>query len=346
MSHYFNEIRTILRDEPLFADGFSDEQWIQLQWVLHDNYLLPFIFAYTRKYPQLPSNVAVEAKKFYEDTLIINDYTIALLKEIQGDLSTFGRIVMIKGCALLECAYPEPAMRPMGDIDIYLPDGAINEVASIFIKAGFQQYDHYQNVLSNGKMHIDLHEDLWNAQRIAARKDIVAGISETFIPSTLIPGFFIPSRKLLAIHTAYHCIKHNFSRLIWVLDLLMLYKAGYFHDVIKNGRPSFALYALEWLADRKLIDLPPIETAGLSGVRKSLLKKITGIQSDAGLGEFALALLCPSSGMTIRYLSSTIFPPKHILKEMYGNLPFHLLLVKRIHELCKHLIRMRKWTKK
>ena len=234
----------------------------------------------------------------------------------------------------------------MGDIDIYLPDGAINEVVAVFNKNGFSRYGSYENVLSNGKIHIDLHEDLWNARRIPSRRDIVSGISETFVPSSLIPGFFIPSPELLAVHTAFHCIKHNFSRLIWVLDLRLLYMAGYFTGITEGNDHPFAQYALEWLGVRGFIDVPFIQSSGLSRIKRSLLNTVTGMRHKTGLGEIALALFCPSPAATIRYLATSFFPPEHILKEMYGNRPFLWLLLRRFFELFRYAFGALLWTKK
>jgi hypothetical protein len=340
------EIKNILRGEPLPENAFTAEGWPGFISTLDDNYLLPFFYLYSQGHQYIPQDAITTAKKHYEDALIINDYSLALLKEISSDVSAFGRVVTIKGFALSEHIYREPQVRPMGDIDLYLPDGAIDDVKAVFEKAGFSQYGSYQHVLSNGKIHIDLHGDLWGAQRIPARKEIVAGISESSVPSSLIPGFFTLSPELLAVHTAYHCIKHNFSRLIWALDLQLLYNAGNFNALLQRKGPPFALFALEWLAERELIDIAHIPSTGLRGIRKSMLKKVTGTQSDAGLGEFSLALLCPSPAATIRYALSSLFPPRHILRDMYGNKPFPLLMFRRIFELFKHMIRAFKWKKK
>jgi hypothetical protein len=343
---FFDEIKNILRGEPFPVNAFAAEDWPQFILELGNNNLLPFFYTYSQNHPHLPDNAVMAAKKHYEDALIIKDYSLAFLKEIQADLSRIGRIVTIKGCALSEHIYREPAVRPMGDIDIYLPDGAINEVAAVFNKNGFSRYGSYENVLSNGKIHIDLHEDLWNARRIPSRRDIVSGIPETFVPSSLIPGFFIPSPELLAAHTAFHCIKHNFSRLIWALDLRLLYMAGYFTDITEGNDHPFVPYALEWLAVRGFIDVQFIPSTGLSGIKRSLLNTVTGMRHKTGFGEIALTLFCPSPAATIRYLATSLFPPEHILKEMYGNKPFLWLLLQRFFELFRHALGALLWTKK
>ena len=343
---FFHEIKSVLRGEPLHADAFTDEQWSRFTVELDNNHLLPFFYTYAQNYPHLPESVVMAAKQRYEDALVIKDYRLAVLNEIRADVCNLGRIVAIKGWALSEHIYREPLARPMGDIDIYLPDGAIREVVAVFNKNGFFQYGSYENVLSNGKIHIDLHEDLWNARRIPSRRDIVEGIPETFVPSSLVPGFFIPTPELLAVHTAFHCVKHNFSRLIWALDLLLLYKAGCFPGLTSGKNRMFAPYALEWLAARGFIDGPIIAPGGPSGVRKTLLDAVTGMTHTTGLGEIALALLCPSWPATCRYLAASILPPKRILKEMYGNGRYGWLLLRRVFELSRHSLGALSWKRK
>jgi hypothetical protein len=343
---FFQEIKTMLCGESFPVNAFAAKDWAPFISELGSNLLLPFFYTYAQNHHHLPDSAVLAAKKYYEDALIIKDYSLAILKEIQADLSRIGRIVTLKGIALSEHIYCEPAVRPMGDIDIYLPDGAINEVTAVFNKNGFSRIGSYENVLSNGKIHIDLHEDLWNARRIPSRRDIVSGVPETFVPSSLIPGFFIPSPELLAVHTAFHSIKHNFSRLIWALDLHLLYKAGYFTTITELKNYPFALYALEWLATQGLIDIQFIPSTSLSRIKRSLLNTVSSMRYKTGFGEIALALFCPSPLATIRYLTISLFPPQNILKEMYGHRPYLWLLLRRFFELLRHALGALLWKKK
>lgn len=342
---FFNEIKKVMCGESFSYDAFTAHDWPLFISELDQNGLLPFFYHFSRAHPAIPESVEAAARKRYEDALVFKDYSCAVLKEIEPDLSNIGRVVCLKGWALSECIYGEPLVRPMGDIDIYLPDGSINEVVSVFKKLGFSQFGTYEKVLTNGNIHLDIHEDLWNARRVPARRGMVAGITESFVPSSLVPGFFVPSPELLAVHTAYHCVKHNFSRLIWALDIQMIYRAGYFNALKKETAYPFVPYVLEWLAVRGLIDYKEKAAQSVSGMQRHLLNAVTGGGQKSGLGEIALALLCRSPLTTFGYLANSLVPPIPVLKEMYGNRSLGGLLVCRVMALFNHVCGVLSWKK-
>jgi hypothetical protein len=328
----------LLLSEPFTENPFNQNGWEQFYKEIEVEGLAPAFHSHLQDAPFVPEIVKNQARKKYEDALIFKDYCRCKLAELQPALSSTGRVVITKGLALCEKVYQEPDIRPMGDVDLYLPDGSLNQVKTILIKNGFCAYNNYNNVFFQKELYIDLHEDLWDSKRIPARKRIVSGLKESFIPSSNIPGYFIPSHELLALHTAYHCLKHGFSRKIWHLDLLLLYKAGYFNTVISAGESPFALFALEYLSHQGLLEGKGIINKGMSNFRKSMLTSILDSKIKTGMGEIALALSGPSLIESIRYLFSSLFPGKEILKEMYGSHPYLMLLGRRIFEIAGYII--------
>jgi hypothetical protein len=226
----------------------------------------------------------------------------------------------------------------MGDVDLFFPDGTIDDARRVLVDEGFLPFESYRNVVRRGELVFDLHEDLWGAGRVVFRKAVVPEIEETYMPSAIAPGYFIPGPHLLAAHTAFHCMKHVFSRKIWRLDLLMLYREGYFDDgaVISDPNSAVVLFALRHLYNEGLVENVPPEEKKLPGLKKRLVQIILGCKKSTGLGEIVLALCCRSWLETFMYLASSCIPGKRVLQEMYGDLPYWRLLMRRFFKIVAY----------
>jgi hypothetical protein len=338
-------IRNILRSEPFDENQSDNGGWGRCFEDIVREGLAPAFYLQAKHRLLIPQNIIGRAKKAYEDALLYKDYAVCRLRELQTRLSSTGRIVIIKGLALCDSLYAEPLVRPMGDVDLYLPDGAVDDVKNILMQNGFSVFGTHETVFTFRELHIDLHTDLWGGRRIPLRTRITFGVKESFAQSTLVPGFFIPSPELLALHTAFHCLKHGFSRKIWYNDLLMLYKSGYFDTVISIGAFPFALFALEHLSDEGLIDDTIPAAGSMTGIKKYLLQKILLRNETAGMGEIALALLCPTVADSFAYCAGSLFPSKEILREMYGDRAYGTLLCRRVAALASYTMGALSWKK-
>jgi hypothetical protein len=338
-------IRNILRSEPFDENQSDNGGWERCFEDIVREGLAPAFYLQAKDRAFIPKDIIGRAKKTYEDALLYKDYSVCLLKDLQAKLSSTGRIVIIKGLALCDSLYAEPRIRPMGDVDLYLPDGAVDEVKDILIQNGFSVFGTHETVLTTQELHIDLHTDLWGGRRIPLRTRIASGVKETFAASTLVPGFFMPSPELLALHTAFHCLKHGFSRKIWYSDLLMLYQSGYFDSVISYGDFPFALFALEHLFDEGLIDDAIPATGSMPGIKKYLINKILCSNNTTAIGEIVLALLCPTVADSLAYCAGSLFPSKEILREMYGDHAYGTLLCRRVAALASYTMGVLSWKK-
>jgi hypothetical protein len=315
---------------------FTLDEWESFYGSAVEEGLAPFTYLKLRESAFFPQHLLLDARQRYEDALVYKDFAVCCLREMGDKLCKNGRVVVCKGLALCETIYREPLIRPMGDVDLYFPDGAIDEVRNALIDEGFLQFESYRNVVRRGELVLDLHEDLWAARRVELRKAVVPEIEESFMPSTLVPGFFVPGPGLLAAHTAFHCMKHVFSRKIWCLDLMMIYKEGYINDGMVSNN-AVVLFALRHLYNEGLIENVPAFDKTLSRVKSRLVQTVLRSKKKTGLGEIVLALCCSSWRETFMYLASSLVPKKHILKEMYGDLPYWKLLVRRFFKLISYM---------
>ena len=337
-------VNSILRAEPINDNPFDENGCGLFFEDIKSAGLGPAFYLQAKECRVLPEPVRLKSRASYEDALLFKDYAICCLKELQPALCRLGRVVIIKGLALCETIYREPSVRPMGDVDLYFPDGSIEEARNVFLTNGYTCLDAYRTVVCRGDLHVDLHEDLWDARRLPRRNGCIPGLAETFEESNLVPGFFIPSPSLLAVHSAYHAIKHCFSRKLWYLDIVLLHKAGYFKEPITNPNSRMALIALDHCSRIGLItetfSRPP-----LAFYRSALLYALFSMKESPGKGELALALTMPQLRDSLAYIADSLVPRKEILIEMYGNKSFVSLLMHRILVIFSYALGMLLWKK-
>ena len=320
------------------APPFTPEEWESFYRCAVCEVLAPFVYLKLCDSAFFPLRLLGEARQNYEDALVYKDFALCCLRDLREKLCVNGRVVVCKGLALCETIYREPLIRPMGDVDLFFPDGTIDDARRVLVDEGFLPFESYRNVVRRGELVFDLHEDLWGAGRVVFRKAVVPEIEETYMPSAIAPGYFIPGPHLLAAHTAFHCMKHVFSRKIWRLDLLMLYREGYFDDgaVISDPNSAVVLFALRHLYNEGLVENVPPEEKKLPGLKKRLVQIILGCKKSTGLGEIVLALCCRSWLETFMYLASSCIPGKRVLQEMYGDLPYWRLLMRRFFKIVAY----------
>jgi hypothetical protein len=337
-------VHRILRAEPIDENPFDEKEWESFFNDIVRAGLGPAFYLQAQECRFLPEQIRIRSRKLYENSLLFKDYAVCCLKELQPELCEFGRVVILKGLALCENIYAEPSVRPMGDVDLYFPDGSIDKARNVFLDNGFACLDATRTVVCRGELHVDLHDDLWNARRVRQRSRCVPNLAETFEPSKLIPGFLIPAPSLLAVHSAYHSIKHCFSRRVWFLDLLLLYEAGYFNEPISDPTCRMVHIALDQCGRigliRKPLAMPP-----LPYYKRKLLHTLFSLKESPGTGECALALSLPQLRDSLAYIAESLVPRKEILAEMYGNQPFVSLLIHRIVVLFSYGLGMLLWKK-
>jgi Uncharacterised nucleotidyltransferase len=333
----------LLRAEPLREHWFDDgDGEFLLDGIMREG-LGPALYLHSRESRFLPDSIKTRCSKACEDALLFKDYSVCCLEDLQPALSGTGRVVIIKGLALCESIYREPLARPMGDVDLYFPDGSIDRARDVFVKNGYTYLDSSRTVVCKGDLHVDLHDDLWNARRIQRRTRCVPEKIEAFEPSHLVPGFYVPTPSLLAIHSSYHAIKHCFSRMLWYLDIILMHKAGYFEESAARDN-RMALIVLD-RCNRIGLIREKSSVHSVPNYKRSLLHTVLSMNLSPGAGECALALSMPSLRGTFSYITESLVPRKEILSEMYGNYPYIFLVIRRIFVILSYGLGMLIWKK-
>ncbi len=287
----------------------------------------------------LPEDVLGLFRSHYENAVIFKDFAVQILKDLQSDLASVGTVVITQGLALSETIYPEPLCRTMGDVDLFLPEGNMRRVRDVFLEYGFTPYRDYENVLEYNQIMIDLHEGLWGTDRFTQREYVIPRKNVSWRPSKLIPGFFVLSPDDLALHCAFHGVKHGFNKGVWDCDLVRLYNTGYLTPHAQNRQEYVLKYmTFSHLRFKKILParLSEKNTCHTSLLIRVIVDTLAKHSDRPGFGQVMLSFLCPSLTRWLHYMSAVIIPPKRILQQMYGRSVFVVLVMKRVWKLMNY----------
>jgi hypothetical protein len=248
--------------------------------------------------------------------------------------------VVLKGPALAERYYPNPAARPYGDVDLLVSPLELRRAIAAFEASGFEVGDRNWDLLVGdlrGQVHllranlstIELHWHVVNGARqrrtIPVTWDALAAAGEPWeldgrACRALPPEVEIPS---LCLHAALHGAGHA----LWLVDVGMIARR---HRVDWD---SVVRRLDEWRMRRAgllILDLvrrwvhPDVPALGHPGGRRLSDRVVRnwdlGARADAGaLRKLVIATGGSDPGTTIRLLRTTIVPPAGSTGESPGG---------------------------
>lgn len=188
-----------------------------------------------QKISSLPDQLEQPLKMQYLQTLLMNRQKWKVFQ----DINTISQqhnipIIPLKGIALAFTLYPQEALRPMGDIDILVPEDKINSFQEIMLKHGATTLC---PPLSGYHAKINAHIPamLWQNIMIEPHQRLFA-LGNSFNPQntdlfkeTISPSNNLEITVLNDVLQAYHLAAHIFKgyklgcmRLSWLLDLALI----------------------------------------------------------------------------------------------------------------------------
>ncbi len=201
-----------------------------------------------------------------------------------------GSLALLKGSAVGRLIYPNPALRPVSDIDLLVRREAVDAVQSHLVDLGYvgqgitahrrlgalaRRYRAEMPLMADvpgcGRLLVELHWALVEAPYYVDRMqpdDLWAGAS----PAPGLPGFLMPRPVLLLAHACAHLSMHHSSdlRLIWLVDVDRLARLPHLDwdelvDAVARWRLGFALHTTLAVATRWLgTPVPDAVTARLA----------------------------------------------------------------------------------
>lgn len=169
-------------------------------------------------------------------TLAANELNLSILNEIQLLMESNGiELVLLKGISLVVGLYPEPSLRPIGDIDLYVKPSDVYRAHHLLIQHGAKRtsppfsslhqecHNHLTSLIYKGRL-IELHQRLYDVG------NPFNPYSPDGLPtvSVLFRGrhYLIPEKSLLAYHLMTHLgynIRMGGCRLGWLVDIALLF---------------------------------------------------------------------------------------------------------------------------
>ncbi|MDY6855145.1 MAG: nucleotidyltransferase family protein [Thermodesulfobacteriota bacterium] len=297
-------------------------------------------------------------KDSYFSTLKRNMHISKALKELDEVISQRGiTCILWKGAGLIFDVYDSFALRPMDDIDLLIPPKHIEEFASVLENLGFRPRSIYPLTWYRREIVVDLHMDIVHSDRIPSRlKAIPVYTADLASQSCILNGFqtiltLSPADSLICL--AIHALKHGFSRDIWFIDSFYLMNRypeliDYPEDIIKRAndlgvlRPLAILFFFldKWPVDKALHqDLQSIyklELTKLGILPRYILRSIAHGKTLPYSGELFYFLLMDSNQKRVAFLWDTLFPSKHVLKQLFpnmGSMPYWFYYLRRFFSL-------------
>jgi hypothetical protein len=135
--------------------------------------------------------------------------------------------VLMQGAALLLHAYPDPGLRPLSDLDLWVLPRHWERLSSALSRLGFDEDRLTPGVFSRGAIRVDVHKHLDWAERIRASRFLFAADADEIYrrcrPLSVegVPVLCLDSFDEVA-YLMVHAIKHNLERLIWLADIQRL----------------------------------------------------------------------------------------------------------------------------
>ena len=271
----------------------------------------------------------------YYQTVLSNLKLIQDLKEILHLLIKKKiRIVLLQGIALLLPIYDDIGLRPLTDIDLWVLEKDYDGLINILSSQGYGRDHLYPNTFRKGSTIFDLHTQIPWADRIKARKTLLAKSQEDIYNETQAADFegqevLCLSQYDQVLFLGLHALKHNVSRLVWLVDiksLLARWKSSVWETLINRagelgGKTLLYIFFLVRLFD---FQLPAEARQFLERKRPGFLEKKAleeRIKRDSLPIWSPLLLISSRQGFKARFflILETLFPRPEILRQVFPD---------------------------
>ncbi|MDB9823271.1 nucleotidyltransferase family protein [Deltaproteobacteria bacterium] len=312
----------------------SNLDWLRVSKIAFKEGIAGLLYGYIKK-QDIPDPVLSLFKDAYHRAAAFNLMRITLLERLEEVLDDKNIEVMtLKGASLLDSVYSGAGMRPMDDLDLMVRAEDRKRLADLLLYLGFKRDPILPHFFIKDAVGIDLHVHALNIDRINSRAELfplgMKPIWENSVPWK--KGFRwlrSPDSVDNIFLLSQHLMKHSFSRLIWLMDLLQLARSGddkFWARVYQRARylkqKRLLTYTL-YLLNKLFFYRPPMgidfddSIKKLTRIEKGLLEtRIRGESLDP-MGPL-LALFCIHG--TIKraaFLLESLFPHREVIEREF-----------------------------
>jgi hypothetical protein len=135
--------------------------------------------------------------------------------------------VFLQGITLQHDVYTTSGQRPLYDLDVWVLPEDFNAFKHLMRNCGYSQNALYPHTFRKGAVVFDVHTHLFWADRIKARRHLLAVNQELVFRDA--ESFSVAGRSAMRLnrydqilYLSRHALKHNAERLIWLVDIQLL----------------------------------------------------------------------------------------------------------------------------
>ena len=247
-------------------------------------------------------------------------------------------IVLLQGMALLNAVYRDVGLRPMQDMDMWVLPQDYQGLVDTMIRRGFGRDPLYPSTFRKGDTVLDVHTHILWADRIKSRAHLL-NLNQDEIFSKAVKENS-NGRKILRLnpqdqflYLGLHALKHNFERLIWLVDLKSLvgeWTPPDWADLVDRaevlGHKQTLLYILYLLKNIFDIRLPDGISSFLNNwhpgflEKKMLHRRIQG-RSIPTWAQLIMISNGRGFGQRVAFFCETLFPRPEVLRQVFADTP-------------------------
>jgi hypothetical protein len=247
-------------------------------------------------------------------------------------------ITLLQGMALLQGTYQDIGLRPMKDMDLWVLPRDYQRLVDVLSRQGFESSRFYPQTYRKGEIVLDIHTHLLWADRIKARDYLLSKSQDEIFQNT--KSISIDGGKVRRlgsqdhfIYLGLHALKHNFERLLWLVDIKSLvadWKQPDWDKLVIRAEElghkktlRYILYLLTRLFNFRL----PSETYSFLTRQKPgyLEKRILNRRIQGRSISTWSQLLMISNGRRmperLAFILETLFPRPEVLRQVFANTP-------------------------
>jgi hypothetical protein len=267
-------------------------------------------------------------------------------------------VVILQGMALQNEIYPEPGLRPMYDIDVWVLQPDFEAFSQLLQNCGYTPDRLYPHTFKKGDTVFDVHTHLLWADRIAARRHLLAMCQEKVYEDAEVFEVGGATAHRLnrydqVLYLGMHALKHNVERLVWLVDIRLVLETLQADDWPRLIRRAQQLGQTRILAQvffllDELLQFHFPDTArqfrqanGLTSLEKWTLRRR---KHQGALPRWSTLVLF-SAGMGSGkwpFIWETFFPKPKVLEQVFpesARLPAWRLYLKRLFQLVSAPLR-------
>ena len=127
--------------EPISAPTMSDSEWSAFLSEARRHRVEPLIYTVVREADLVPERVEETLRSAYYGTLARNLVLFDTLERALASLMDAGiDVVLLKGAALIQSVYGDPALRVMDDLDLLVRHRDARKAIDVLVEGGFERW--------------------------------------------------------------------------------------------------------------------------------------------------------------------------------------------------------------